>query len=69
MGGRREEGVVGVAAVRRRKEVVLMVVVVVVFFGVMVHRWCLLHVEKEIWREEGGRGGRHAIAEIGRAHV
>ena len=55
--GGREEGVV----VRRaeRRKVVLMVVVV--FLGVM-RRWCLLHVEEEIGREEGGRRGRHAIA-------
>lgn len=59
LGGGEEGVVLGMG----RREVVLMVVVVVlvVFLGVML-RWCLLHVEEEIWREEGGGRGRHAIA-------
>lgn len=51
----REEGVV-VRMKGRSREVVLMVVVVVVmvllFLGVMIGG-CLLHLEEEVWREEG----------------
>ena len=48
-----------VVRMKGRREVVLMVVVV--FLGVMIGR-CLLHLEEEVWREEGRGGGRHAIA-------
>jgi hypothetical protein len=53
--GRWEEGVVVRMKGRRRQ------LVAVVFLRVMIW-WRLLHLEQEVWGEEGGRGGRHAIA-------
>lgn len=37
---------------RSHREVVVVVMVVLLFLGVMIGG-CLLHLEEEVWREEG----------------